>query len=289
MVCEHTSEEAMTTFASAFVLAIVGAGRCGGQISMSCCPGRAASGLLLRVSQNQLERDVATIARWGAKALVTLLEPVELAALHVDKLSSLAAAAKLAWYHLPLSIGVLPDAQFERVWSSASSRLQQIVRAGGKISIHCRDGVDRTGLITARLLIELGCQPLDAMNRVRAARPGMLGSAALADYLRRLQPFTLNAVAPLKLLNRNGIVTVDLRTALRKGRTAPCPVVRAETHRRHWPSQSRYQTHLLESRVTLHRQSEQACPQCRRLVYRSLISGKPRARGNPHHHHRLAQ
>ena len=84
--------------------------------------------VITHLSQSQLERDVATIARWGAKALVTLLEPVELAALHVDKLSSLAAAAKLAWYHLPLSIGMLPDAQFERLWSSASSRLQQIVR-----------------------------------------------------------------------------------------------------------------------------------------------------------------
>ena len=248
--------------------------------------------VITHLSQSQLERDVATIARWGAKALVTLLEPAELDALHVDKLSSLAAAAKLAWYHLPLSIGMLPDAQFERVWSSASSRLQQIVGAGGKVSIHCRDGGDRTGLITARLLIELGCHPLDAMNRVRAARPGMLGSAALADYLRRMQPSRLNAVAHLELLDRNGIVTVDPRTVLRRGRTAPCPVVRAETHRRDWSSQSRYQTHLLESRVTLHRQSEQARPQCRRLVYRSLISGKPRARGNPHHHHhhhRLAQ
>jgi protein-tyrosine phosphatase len=275
----------MTTFASAFVLAIVGAGRCGGQISMSCCPGRAASGVLLRVSQSQLERDVATIARWGAKVLVTLLEPAELAALPVDKLSGLAAAAKLAWYHLPLSIGTLPDAQFERLWSSASSRLQQIVRAGGKVSIHCRDGGDRTGLITARLLIELGCHPLDAINRVRAARPGMLGSAALADYLRRMQPSRLNAIAHLELLDRNGIVTVDPRTLLRRGHTAPCPVVRAETYRRDWSSQSRYQTGLLESRVMLHRQSEQARPQCRRLVYRSLISGKPRARGNPHHNH----
>ena len=238
----------MATFASAFVLAIVGAGRCGGQISMSCCPGRAASGVLLRVSQSQLERDVATIARWGAKVLVTLLEPAELAALPVDKLSGLAAAAKLAWYHLPLSIGVLPDAQFERVWSSASSRLQQIVRAGGKVSIHCRDGGDRTGLITARLLIELGCHPLDAINRVRAARPGMLGSAALADYLRRLHRPRLNAVAPLELLDR-GIVIVDPRTALRRRRTTPCPVVRAETHRGDWSSQSRYQTRLLESRV----------------------------------------
>ena len=80
-----------------------------------------------------------------------------------------------------------------------SLRLQQIMRVGGKVSIHCRDGRDRTGLMTARLLIELGCHPLDAMNRVRAARPGMLQSAELEDYLRRLQPARPQAVTRLEL------------------------------------------------------------------------------------------
>ena len=197
-------EAAMASFAPAFTLAIVGAGRRRGQISMSCCPGRAAPWLVPSVAQRELERDIATIARWGSEALVTLLDEVELARLHLHKLSSLLATAKLAWYHVPLACDILPDAEFDRGWNSVSLRLQHILREGGKVSIHCRDGSERTGFITARLLIELGCHPLDAMNRVRAARPGTLQSAKLTDYLRCMQVSGLEAVTRLESLNHHG-------------------------------------------------------------------------------------
>jgi protein-tyrosine phosphatase len=169
-------------------------------------------GYLPSLSQCELQRDVATIARWGAKALVTLLDEVELARLHLHKLARLIAAVKITWYHVPLSFGILPDAEFDRGWNRVSLRLQQILREGGKVSIHCRDGRDRTGLMTARLLIELGCHPLDAMNRVRAARPGMLENAELEDYLRRVQASRLEAVTRLELL-QDGSSAVGSRAA----------------------------------------------------------------------------
>src|SRR5262249_32050007 len=178
----------MASFAPRFPLAIVGAGRWRGQVSMSCCLGRSAQRLSGSVSLDELERDVGTIARWGAKALVTLLDAVELARLHVQKLASLVPAAKVVWYHAPLPIGRLPDAEFDRSWNNISLRLQDILREGGKVSMHCRDEDERTGFMSARLLIELGCHPQDAMNRVCAARPGILRSAELMDYLRGMQP-----------------------------------------------------------------------------------------------------
>ena len=149
------------------------------------------------------EPDIATLARWGAEALVTLLDEVELARLHLHKLWSLVATAKLAWYHLPFAFGILPDAEFDRGWNSVSLCLQHILREGGKVSIHCRDGRERTGFITARLLIECGCHPLDAMNRVRAARPGTLQSAELTDYLRCMQASMLEVVTRVESLNQN--------------------------------------------------------------------------------------
>ena len=202
----------MASFAPQFALAVVGAGRCRGQVSMSCCPGRAAPWLLPSVSQCELQRDVATIARWGAKALVTLLDEAELARLHLHKLSRLIAAAEITWYHVPLPFGILPDGEFDRSWNRVSLHLHQILREGGKVSIHCRDGRDRTGLMTARLLIELGCHPLDAMNRVRGARPGMLQSLELEDYLRRVQPARPEAVTRLEL-SQDGSSALGSRAA----------------------------------------------------------------------------
>ena len=222
----------MASFAPQFALAIVGSGRWRGQVSMSCCPGRATQQLFPSMSQDQLERDVGTIARWGAKALVTLLDVVELARLQVQKLPSLAPAAKLAWYHLPLSCGMLPDAEFDRSWNNVSLRLQDILREGGKVSMHCQDGGDRTGLITARLLIELGCQPQDAMNGVRAARPGILRSAELVDYLRGMQSGRLHAVGQLESFKHTGSVAVGLHTAMASGRPARFALAQRERRRR---------------------------------------------------------
>jgi protein-tyrosine phosphatase len=191
----------MLSASPAFSLSIVGAGHCRGQVSLSCCPGRAAAWLLPSVSQRELQRDIATISRWGAKALVSLLDDFEFARLHLRRLPDLAAAAELGWYHVPLALGTLPDAEFDRVWTPISLRLQEILRGGGRIALHCRDGRDRTALVCARLLIELGCQPLDAMNRVRAARPGTLETPEVETYLRtRVHAFKPEEYMQLALL-----------------------------------------------------------------------------------------
>jgi len=184
-----------------FSLSIVGAGHCRGQLSVSCCPGRAAAWLLPSVSQRELERDIATIARWGAKALVSLLDDFEFARLHLRRLPELAQAADVTWYHVPHAFGVLPDSEFDRLWTPISLRLQEILRSGGKVALHCRDGRDRSALIAARLLIELGSHPLDAMNRVRAARPGTLELSEVETYLRtRVHQFRPEEFMQLALL-----------------------------------------------------------------------------------------
>jgi len=185
----------------AFSLSVVGAGHCRGQISLSCCPGLAAAWLLPSVSQRELERDIATIARWGATTLVTLLDEVEFARLHLRRLPEAAAAAELTWYHIPLPVGTLPDGEFDRVWAPISLRLQEILREGGKVSIHCRDGRDRAALVSARLLIESGSQAQDAINRVRAARPGTLEMPEVEAYLRtRVHAFKPEEFLQLVLL-----------------------------------------------------------------------------------------
>jgi protein-tyrosine phosphatase len=45
---------------------------------------------------------------------------------------------------------------------------------GQHIVIHCKEVVGRTGLVTARLMIELGTHPEQAINSVQKARPESL-------------------------------------------------------------------------------------------------------------------
>jgi ADP-ribosyl-[dinitrogen reductase] hydrolase len=128
---------------------------------------------------------VETLARWGTQALVTLLDDIEMARLRLHDLPGLLSAAGIAWYSAPLVLErTAATVEFESVWSKIGPVLRDILWQGGKVALHCRDGRDRTGMVAARLLVELGCHPLDAINRVRGARPGAIASAEQESYVR---------------------------------------------------------------------------------------------------------
>jgi hypothetical protein len=48
-------------------------------------------------------------------------------------------------------------------------------------------------MVAALLLVELGCAPQDAINRVRAARPGALALPQQEDYIRSQTPASRSA------------------------------------------------------------------------------------------------
>ena len=123
---------------SSFALAIVGTGRARGQIAISCCPGRACATPLPSYAARLLERDVATIARWGAEASVSLLDELELARLRVKALPNLLAASRVAWHQVPLHPQQLPDPAFEHAWRALAPQLIRILWRGGRIAVHCR-------------------------------------------------------------------------------------------------------------------------------------------------------
>lgn len=173
---------------SAYRLAVVGSGRVRGQIAMVGCPGRMASIAVPTTSAWRLQRDVATLKHWGAQALVTLLEKSELTLMRLARLPALLDAQKIAWYHLPLPDGHVPDERFEALWQTVAPRLRSALWCGGRIAVHCVDGRSRTPMVTAKLLVELGCPTQDALNRVRGARPRALASAEEEQFIRRQAP-----------------------------------------------------------------------------------------------------
>ena len=59
-----------------------------------------------------------------------------------------------------------------------------LVRAGGRVAVNCAAGLNRSGLIVGRALIELGHAPADAIRLVREARgPWALSNVEFARYL----------------------------------------------------------------------------------------------------------
>jgi protein-tyrosine phosphatase len=197
---------------SSFALAIVGTGRARGQVAISCCPGRACETLLPSYATRTLERDVAAIARWGAQAAVSLLDELEIARLRVKALPGLLVASGVAWHQVPLNPQQLPDPAFEHAWRTLAPQLIHILWRGGRIAVHCRDGRSRAGLVAARLLVEAGCAPHDAINRVRAAGQGALDSFEQEEYVRA-QSFLGRPGDGAGIGERDDLVEPDLESA----------------------------------------------------------------------------
>jgi ADP-ribosyl-[dinitrogen reductase] hydrolase len=90
----------------------------------------------------------------------------------------------MEWLHLPIRDVSTPDARFEANWPEASKRLRARLDAGENFVVHCRGGLGRGGMISARLLFESGNDPEDAMASVRAVRPGAIETKGQEEWVR---------------------------------------------------------------------------------------------------------
>ena len=130
-----------------------------------------------------LAADLDVIRDWGAAAVVTLLQPAELASLRVERLGEEVVVRDMLWFHLPIVDVSIPDEKFERQWIVAGEKLREILRGGRNVLVHCRGGLGRAGTIGARLLVELGMAPQTAINQVRRARPGAIETPAQERHI----------------------------------------------------------------------------------------------------------
>jgi ADP-ribosyl-[dinitrogen reductase] hydrolase len=111
------------------------------------------------------------------------MEQHELDRLGVPRLGEAAVAQGLDWYHLPIRDVSVPSAAFELAWKEAGRKLRTRLLGGESVVVHCRGGLGRTGLVTARLLVELGKAPASALQQVRNARPGAVETVEQESYI----------------------------------------------------------------------------------------------------------
>lgn len=151
---------------------------------MCACPGRSGVGTL--------GDDVAAIAAWGATAVITLIKETEAEQPGVADLGDMVERAGIDWHHLPIADFCTPDRSFHHRWTYTGHVARRRLRAGHKVLVHCRDGLGRTGTVVARLLIEFGMAPDQAIQAVRAARTGAIENDAQGAYVRRCTRCAVN-------------------------------------------------------------------------------------------------
>jgi len=153
-----------------------------GRIGITFCPGKVDPYGHSGSWDRDLAADLDVIRDWGAKAVITLLEPHEFRSLRVQNIGQEVQRRHMDWFHLPIADVSIPDETFEREWKSAGRKLRKMLRSGSDVVVHCRGGLGRAGTVAARLLIELGARPKKAIAEVRHATLIRLCSRLFAAY-----------------------------------------------------------------------------------------------------------
>lgn len=154
-----------------------------GSIGITFCPGKKQRDAWTGLWDRDLCLDLDKVEAWGAALVVTLVEPHELEMLGVTQLGREVEARHMEWIHLPIRDVSVPDGRFEEAWALAGESIRARLRAGFNIVVHCKGGLGRAGTIAARLLVELGRDPTEAIAAVRMARPGAVETQAQVDHV----------------------------------------------------------------------------------------------------------
>ena len=130
-------------------------------------PGRLALAARPR-GGDWLADEIANWHRSGVDTVLSLLSPDEEQILGLANEADMVKAQNMDFISLPIPDRQVPSSETEV--ATALERLNVKLSAGKNVVVHCRQGVGRTGLIAACLLVTKGLNPSAAVDSISAAR-----------------------------------------------------------------------------------------------------------------------
>jgi protein-tyrosine phosphatase len=115
-----------------------------------------------------LKDDISKWGRAGVDSVLSLLTPEEEGDLDLRGEAGEVRAQGMIFSSLPI-----PDRQIPKSESKLAEVLESItsdLSAGKNVLVHCRQGIGRSGLVAACLLVKKGMSPGAAVDAVSAAR-----------------------------------------------------------------------------------------------------------------------
>ncbi len=113
----------------------------------------------------------AEVRAWqslGLQTVLSLLMPEEIVELQLEGEPQACRSEAIEFINFGIPDRGVPESRKEAL--RLLHRLQDSLSAGGRIGVHCRQGVGRSGLVAAGVLILGGATPEDAAANISRAR-----------------------------------------------------------------------------------------------------------------------
>ena len=156
-----------------------------GRLGITLCPGKKGDSVFGAAWDRDLELDMDAIKGWGANAVLSLIEDHEFEMLGVPQLGAAVKARGIDWFHFPVRDLDTPTDDVMDTWAALSAQLHGVLERGGRVVVHCRGGLGRAGTIAALMLTERGSSASEAIDDVRAVRPGAIETTEQGRWVTR--------------------------------------------------------------------------------------------------------
>ncbi len=136
-------------------------------------------------SKKLLPVDLDAVVDWGTNGLICLLEHHELSMHRIEHLKDEVESRGMWYKHLPIVDMGVPTQDFEDVWAVEGERIRHSLRIGERVVFHCYAGLGRTGMMAARILVEMGMEQEAAIAEVRKSNRRRIQTKGQSNYVRR--------------------------------------------------------------------------------------------------------
>jgi protein-tyrosine phosphatase len=104
----------------------------------------------------------------GINVVTSLLTPAEVAELELQEEEIRSRVEGLEFVSFPIPDYGVPSSQ--RDLTEVVHRLEIALKAGKNVAVHCRQGIGRSSVLAASLLVSAGIDPDEAFRRIEKAR-----------------------------------------------------------------------------------------------------------------------
>ena len=166
-----------------------------GRLGVTFAPGKRSAGIVSRVVWDRdLDTDLAALRdEYGTDVLVSLIEDHELELLGIPDLVERAEGHGMRVRRFAIRDVSAPKRDEAPAFDDVVEQTYGDLSAGRNVTVHCRGGRGRAGLVAACLVVRHGASARDAIARVRSARRGAIETS---EQERFVEAFATSVLRP---------------------------------------------------------------------------------------------